>query len=150
MQKPVQTGVEQAQEEKVSLTNVKDIGVVLRRYLVDAIVNNRDGHFAIRRRDEPMFSINFVRVGDGACTATTRFRDVLLEDTYDTIDVVRLAGLMGTAYRPGAEHVIMSVLEEELGLGGKWSNMWPETSPTLVYVTEFYIILFMSEKAELQ
>lgn len=150
MQERVQTGVEQTQAEKVSLINVAEIGVVLRRYLVDAITNSRDGHFAIRRRDEPMFSINFVRVGDGTCTATTRFRDVLLEDTYDEIDVARLASLMGTAYRPGVEHVIMGVLEEELGFGGKWSNMWPDTSPTLVYVTEFYIILFMVEKAELQ
>lgn len=150
MQEPIQTGVEQTQEEKVSLTNIAEIGVVLRRYLVDAITNNRDGHFAIRRRDEPMFSINFVRVGDGLHTATTRFRDVLLEDTYTEVDVGRLAALMGTAYRPGVEHVIMGVLEEELGFGGKWSNMWPENSPTLVYVTELYIILFMTEKAELQ
>lgn len=150
MQEPISSGSEQTQEEKVSLVNLAEFGVVLRRYLVDAITNNRDGHFAVRRRDEPMFSINFVKVGDGVGTCTTNFRDVLLEDTYTELDVGRLASLMGTAYRPGIEHVIMGVLEEELGLGGKWSNMWPDTSPTLVYVTEFYVVLFMTEKAELQ
>lgn len=149
MQEPVQAGVEQTQKEKAPLIDTEQFAQVFRTHLRSAIDNKRDGHFAVRRRDEPMFTINFARVGEDE-VATQRFRDELLKETTDTLDLGKLIVLMGTAYRQGIEHVITGVLESELGPGGKWSNTWPMESTTLVYVTQTYVILFMAEKPEIQ
>lgn len=149
MQEPIQAGVEQTQKEKAPLIDTEAFAEVFRTHLRAAIENKRDGHFAVRRRDEPVFTINFARVGEGE-VATQRFRDVLLADTRDDLDLGKLITLMGTAYRQGIEHVITGILEAELEPGGKWSNAWPMESTTLVYVTQTYVILFMAEKSEVQ
>ena len=149
MQERVQAGVEQTQKEKSPLIDTEQFAQVFRSRLRSAIDNKRDGHFAVRRRDEPMFTINFARVGDGE-VAAQRFRDELLRETTNTVDLGKLIALMGSAYRQGIEHVITGVLESELGAAGKWSNAWPMENNTLVYVTQTYVILFMTEKPDVQ